>query len=1085
MADRSLDFYQALVQIDERFDEHSIADNGAGATDGDYTQRGPRAGVPEDQGSSDMVLQATGTPSQDGDLEIVASRAGMPDDRAELIWRDVADGDSTSNYKGWDGPELVTGWESVQSATASTANRETFTAAITLQSGDVLAVVGQNGTSASGQFPIYLSRYSATGGWSSLTALSPGNSEAQKGCGLLQTQDGVVQIYTVADGGKQIDVHSSTDDGTSWAPHSLRVLRQDVPDSDIRKIAVAYSARQILLLVSYVDGGSYEAVQYLSTDDGKSFSTIGTTFSSDSPDSDEVEGPSLVGLRGGGFVAAWRDANGANYRTAAIPDGSTSIASSAKVTVVPANTTEDCAVALYQRPSGEVLLFAHADGAAFGDLQQYVSTDLGESWSAMQTAVQLDKSSAPNTELLYFYDYAECYGRGILITRYKTSGTNSYDQYSVAALYLGGYSNHTAPGLDPDSFSAFGKLGFLAYGADAGSGTDGSGPWFPMCLPGDLADVTLSSGGTESVDADKCSLSTSAATHYWEWSSTTTGGACVECSFAVTAGGSTASEAVGMEVNRKGTSSDHYTVTVRASTTGWSLFDEGGSPTQIGSTVTIDMTTPLRIRVVMGVDGAVSTFYCRDEHNREWAEGPAGDATSIAGVLDSYLRFGHTASTTSSSEWYFAGFSRPPLGQWAPRSVGDVFDGWSNPEDLRGVPASGAFQAVTDGVSVRAVDGPACVDDSWRVRADYAYPIASILPSYKSSPDQPWRSVADGAQMLIPFDPEPDFSGDAGTEVKAFLFAFVNCNIKEAYIEGYNGTLWTQVARLRASDNFTGLKYSREGRLIQVDTGQSQTADRYFFRELHAGDTFDFGTSDPVVLRKIAHNTEGAFTDSATVRPTIVLADDDLSGSEPSSGTGSVWRRDFAAVVYQTSTYRAWRIRIPAHKTADGYYQIGNFVIGSPAIFGTPNDRGFSNALRFNVDYNDAPSGRRSFRRRGKPRRSVEFALANTAVDLNNVQADSPVPHYVTPDGSTPLAAVADTSRQIEGIVHRCTEQGLPTVYVSRLDKLSGSTVEALNEPLRWIYGRLRTNPRRDHVLGTEGVSEVERLNTVTVQEEI
>ena len=1096
MADRSLDFYQALVQIDERFDADSIADNGAGATDGDYTQRGPRAGVPEDQGSSDMVLQATGTPSQDGDLEIVASRAGMPDDRAELIWRDVDGGDSTSNYKGWEGPELVTGWEAIQSHTAASSSAQIRPSVITLQSGRALAVAGQNGTSASGQFPIYIMRYDPASGWSSLSDLSPGNGATQH-CDLLQLPDGKVLIFLIAEDTDQVDVRVSEDDGATWAPYALRVLKTPVADTDVRQLAVAYSARQIVLFVGYHDGSTFDMAQYASSDLGKSFAQITASYKTTSASADQGEAPSVTGVPGGGFALVYKNNQTSpdRYTSVAVPDAFTAAAelSSRNLGSTGANDTASCAA--FTRTNGDVLyLINEDDDNDGGDITIHWSADGGDNVYKQRSAANLDQGNSASGNRLYGMAYAEVAGRGLLLCRYETATAgNNYAENSVVCVYLGGYTNMTQPAADIDTAEGWGRDYYPGW-TNGPSGQVCLGPWLPVADPDDLTHSTTGSGGTVTMTAAKATFATTSASRYWTIGSTSTiepGNAgtadaiFAEVEFAVTAGGSQTAFESGFEVRGGKAGVGALVLQVRADTAGFRIHDLGATTDR--ATVSLDMTTIRKIRVVLDIDSEnYRAWYATSAHAREWTEITAGDLTDTGGAAGvTHLTFGHHASTTTTTEWVMAAIGYAGCSNYAPRTVSAIGDAWSNPTDLAGIPASSGYQMITDGVSVRAVDGPACIDDSWRVRADYAYPIASILPSYKSSPDQPWRSVADNAQMLIPFDPEPQFSGNAGTEVKAFLFAFVNCNIKEAYIEGYNGTLWTQVARLRASDNFTGLKYLRSGRMVQVDTGQSQTADRYFFRELHAGDTFDFGTSDPVVLRKIAHNTEGAFTDSATVRPTIVLADDDLSGSEPSSGTGSVWRKDFAAVVYQVTDCQMWRIRIPAHKTADGYYQIGSFVIGSPAIFGTPNDRGFSNALRFNVDYNDAPSGRRSFRRRGKPRRSVEFALANTAVDLNNVQADSPVPHYVTPDGSTPLAAVADTSRQIEGIVHRCTEQGLPTVYVSRLDKLSGSTVEALNEPLRWIYGRLRTNPRRDHVVGTEGVSEVERLNTVTVEEEI
>jgi len=1103
MADRSLDQYQALVTYDERFNATTLDDK-SGSPASSYTQRGPVAGVPLDGNDSNMVLRATGTPSQDGELGLLTSRAGMPDDRAAIVWRDVAGGDSASQFKGWEGPELVTGWEALKSATSAAANREQFTAAITLQSGGVLASVGQSGAAAGGQYPMFLEHYTPAAGWTSLGNVSPGNAADQKGPGLVQLPSGRILLFVFAAQTNQVDVLASDDDGASWSSYSRRVLNTPVPDTDTRRIAVAYSGRELLMLVQYDDGGSMNLAQYASGDLGKSFDAVDTDYTGTASGSDEPDSVCAIGLDDGTFLVGYLDNAATEYVVAAVSAAGTNIAQSTRLVLGAAGGSDQPALSLYQRATGQILAFFHLDSSTSeGSVTLMTSDDGGvtfDNGGGSRLSVVSMVSLGSNNEALYNYSYAESGGRGLLVTRWRTSdGSNSYDTYSTACCYLGGFTDQTAPL----------PLTSTLIGADWGLGRwtgwpqrddiptqpSGAGPWLPVGDPQYTATATGASGGTVAMTADRCDLSTTAAAHHWtiggsgsSQASLQSGGALfAEFEFRVDSGGSVSAMEVGAEIelDRSTASGIEAVVQIRASTTAFQIYDTGAGAA-VGSNVTLDMTTFRKIRILVdAVAAEVLTWYTTDAHLRVWTAGPSGSLTATGGTSAlGQITWGHLNSTTSASAWKLAAVGWGGASGWNQADFGDIGDGWTNPDDLRGIPVSGAYQYLHDDVRIAAVDGPACVGDRWTTSAAYEYPATALLPTSNPSPSRPWESVADNTEMSFVFDPEADFT-EASFSGTSLLVGVYGSVLREFYFEGWDGAAWNQLIHAEGFEFFDGLKYARKGGNVAVDTGQSQTAERYFFREAHAGDVFDFGTTDPYVLRTIKNNTEGAFTDSTTVRPTLILEPSELDGSEPSSGTGKVWRRDFAGITHAASGYQKYRLRIPAHKTPIGRYRIGSLFIGTIAALGTPNDRGFSNAMEFNVDYGQSPSGRRSARRRGPPRRSVEFALANTAVDLSDVQADSPVPHYVTPNGSDPIAAVADTSRQIEGVILRASEAGLPVVYVARMDKLSGTNVETITEPNRMLYGRLRTNPRRDHVVGTEGSTEVERLNTVTVEEEV
>ena len=101
-ADRSSSRYQGLLIPDPRITVDAITHEGAGNTDSDYGQCGPRPGVPVPTEDSDMLLRAAGDMSARARLEIYTQRAGHAGrDGAGFLWRDNSDG-SDPAYNGRD-----------------------------------------------------------------------------------------------------------------------------------------------------------------------------------------------------------------------------------------------------------------------------------------------------------------------------------------------------------------------------------------------------------------------------------------------------------------------------------------------------------------------------------------------------------------------------------------------------------------------------------------------------------------------------------------------------------------------------------------------------------------------------------------------------------------------------------------------------------------------------------------------------------------------------------------------------------------------------------------------------------------------
>ena len=1078
MANRSRDRYQALVLHEERVNNDTLQARGAGATDSSYTQASTVAGVPEPTGDPSMVLQASGPMTDDTTFQVDAKRAGMPGiDGASYVFREGTSGD----WYGHDGPQVITGWDALISDTGTL--RQVFPAAITLATGEVMAAVSQV---AADPYNVSLQLYDpddSGGSWSAVPA-TPQSSQHIKGPGLLQLPSGKILLFVTADGGQQVDVLQTDDKGSTWSIAAERVLSHDIAQADIRRIAVAYSAGQIVMLVSWWTGSAYNMAQFASYDLGARFERVDSSFTATAAASDEPASPVVLALRAGGFLAGWQDrASGAlDFRVARLAVASDVVASLTHQDIAAGAAADNPALAMYEARSGEVYAFCHDGGSSSGDLTVYRSIDSGDSFTKYEAAAQFVD---PTDASLYHYTAAEAGGTVCLLTRWTGEG-NSYANDSVACVYLGGYSQHTLPAQGEGS--RWLGTDYMAWGKNQ----DEALPWLPLTLPHNLDNnggsspywaQSTSGTASESLTAAGMNVTTTSGTDSWEFAWTKTAETLmVEFAVRVNSGGSVSSDDVAVRIEWGDGSSYAYDVSIRLTTTTLRLYDNHAAATK-GSDASADFTARKHVRIALDDDGNVRTWIGSRAQLRVWSEGPEATLTS-SGTSNNTVSFGHRASGTADSDWYFVGLARDGVDFYAPSSTATPAEEWTNPDDLRGRDFTALPRFVAEGLSLASVDGPARIGDRWTVGSSSVYSGGNVASVESPSPSRAWRSIADGTEMIFAWDLDAigtssEFDCDS---VGAFA---LQTNIREFYVETYDGASWSTLIHAEAYDAFSGLKYGRKGAVVSVDTGQSQTGDRYLFREMHAGDTFDTGATDPVVLRKIAHNTEGAWTDSTTVRPRLTLDPAGLTGAEPSSGTGRIWRREFGGVAHNASGFQAIRLRIPAHKTADGYYKIGAFVLGPVVVFGTPVDFGHSLTIERNVERFTRPDGVRAERVLGRPRRVIEFAIANGAVDLTNVQVGTPVPHYVTADGSTPVAAVADTSRQILGAVLRAADARAAAVYIGRLEQLSGSSSEQISEPYRFLYGRLVSDPRVENVLGYEDYNEAERLSTVSIEEEI
>src|SRR3990167_7042657 len=268
-----------------------------------YTEAGPHTGVPEADQTSALVLGGTGDQGADGDLELLTRRAGgVGQERGGFVWRDAEAGDTTAQYRGWDGPQIVSGWETLAWSTVA-VGAEPDPQVIRLAAGRLLASYN---TSTLGV--VQVSRYDpTTAAWTAvnLSTTYAGATYIPTEACLLELPSGRVLAYVSSRTVGHVDAYYSDDEGTTWAPYAYHVYERQYSLGTIVivRLRAAYSAGEVLLLVGYTVGGVGQVASYASTDLGQQFDEV----VADLVAAQDIISFDLVPVASGGYLLCYVD----------------------------------------------------------------------------------------------------------------------------------------------------------------------------------------------------------------------------------------------------------------------------------------------------------------------------------------------------------------------------------------------------------------------------------------------------------------------------------------------------------------------------------------------------------------------------------------------------------------------------------------------------------------------------------------------------------------------------------------------------------------------------------------------------------
>jgi hypothetical protein len=895
---------------------------------------------------------------------------------------------------------------------------------------------------------------------------------------LLQIPSGrVLLMYWVRDTPAnlaQVQIQYSDDDGDTWTIHSRYALATSLSTAastgwNLRRLRAAYNDGSILLVghIKSKDGSGDpdSLVQYASDDLGATFEQVEIL---DHTAGDDAGQHDIVALPGGGYQVSYTKDGpsvfSAYRRTIA---GAFSPLSVATEVAGSADDIEEDGHCAWTAEDGTIYAawITSSVEAAASMMRVERSSDLGDTWEWLDDAANPSSAfpkprpfwSGETSTVLQAMTACERQGQTVMLHGQAVSGSPAHEDDAIGCLYLGGHSTVTMPprSLFQRDTQQHGLLN----------------TWISLDTPGNIGHYTKTSTGspTETLAATGLrTQETTAETQYWTKAgiSTDIDDCLVVLAYLETVGGdssATSSKYRAITI-RAADGSAHYEADIIIGTQSVLLYDRNGT-SQVGSSVTVAGAGGLWIlAAIRGADVKLWTRAGGPSSDMDWVSGPStGSLTDGGGGTASHaVIWGRqvTGGTTTTTDWLQVSYGL---------HVGQV--GLSEGQGTTGLmprPLSASYLGVDDGVRIRAVDGPGAVEDEWAVPIRYQYPIRAIDPTLYPSPRYVWRS-ANTTQHIIAWSIDPLAPAPPDTGLGAIYLGGIN--FATATLEGWTGGSWVTVAAIDAKIEGATVAYTRSGSTV-YNSGADSHSDGWLSLDELAGGSFKL---DGSTVRKIDTNTEGRWS-TLTMSPRLFL--DDVVGGDPASGTGEIWAPSIC-VIYTApagTLLSKMRLTIDSQTTADGYFEIGNLTIGR-FIPLRQYSHGRSIALDANVQTTETGDGTRYTRRQGPARRSVAFAWRE-GVDTSDLYGGTP-DYYQWGDNkvATPTAAPLT----MEGLIKLTDGPDLPVLYIPSATT-SRTTLRYREE---MIWGRIQTGSRREAVVGDERSSEVFRIQTVQMDEEV
>ena len=1106
--------FVALIPTDNRLTDPASS---LWSTHTSVTQAGPTAGVPEAQGSYDLILQASGTQTASTSLTTQIVRGGMPDASAqsgEIVWRYTTDG--SNDYRGWEQPISTSSWEPVGWVSSGATDERVHPHAVTLSSGTVLCAVEYWDGSTGGHGISAYIRDVATGIWGRVAIFDPSTSSDERGywpC-LVVAEDRIMCFAWVhnpnyGDDRMRVRCWTSTDSGLTWRMTS----RQCTTDTTTYvstaagsasvfwagRLRGAYNNGQVLLIAhcrrSILGATALGdiAFQWASGDLGQSLTLIyqGT---GDTVTPSNFAGHDIIPY-GGGFAISFcsgdSDIVNAELYVSRITSAYQSIASTTHNLVMSnvAAFALDATSGNAQMTNPESALVADESGTlwCYGKTATEVklSRDGGLTWNTAGLSGVDCWSSVTRRHFCAVFQR----GRVLLLSNY--SAATATNDNSLIVSYLGGWSQFAQPYLDAPSLVVNIQQQF-DVGHNPAQLAQNCG-W--TATTAGTSSTSLTGSGRERITAgDGAGASGSIYNTKSEAHAETKQGAIIQWSSYAVQGGSTSFNRVATRI-RLGNATAGGEITIRQLNTAFAAVDGAGN-SLLSVTGLTSAAVQFRVGMYAKTTGTptlqcVIAYRMHDaSDDRQWTISGVLTVADDGGAGGDFfiVDFGCLAPASGGStqvigDWYDGPYYTAD--DAGTRSALTMSDGawWAwvkashNPTLLTGKGLASVAGYLGAGVSVAAVDGPAFAGDTHTIETRYRYPIENVWPEVARSPRTGWRSTT-LAQHDIAWKLSPGLVTVTHRPEGAYTaITLRGINWRTATLSYSDAPAsFVSMISIDAASGMSGLTFTRTGATIRANSAGTSL---YFAENELAGFTVDLGSS---VYRRILGNSEGMWTSSGDF-PRCVIQLESAAGTDPASGAAlSIWSTEVTAYISSQNAI-GYRLRIDAQTTVDGYLAIGEARIGPMLILGKSPAAERQVEFVPGVQIDDLADGSTRAALVAPGRRTVDIAWTD-GVRTDEFHGTRSAYVRATASGGVGSPSIpAATPYSLEGLMRR-----IGTGYVTYLPRVVYGTDSAIfNRRHQHVTGTLgdRVRVETTNAKAAENSTEFVRIATVKIREEV
>lgn len=1073
-----------------------------------FTQGASVAGVPSaDQSGTSLVVTATG--SQSGDINIKTDRSGHVIDDAAFLWKFSTDTD----FYGWDVPTMVSSVETLASNGGSTFLNYKCRGAVRLPSGVVL-VVSEKITATNND--IFVNKIAVDGTITNATLdqadVSTLGGQSRHPAMCVLPDDSVLCAFWVNNNKEnlaQVNICRSTDEGSTWTLVSRRALPTDIDTSstfgagatgfDLDRLTIAANSSQVLLFAGLLNHNESQVngnliYQYASTSEGLKFQFIDNN---DPTQTDKFFRPNIVVFNDVFIIGYIRSSDSLGFfrLQSAFESFQTKLGVYTEDTLTPDGVVcnvvtsgsqtrlEDGNLAMWIDTAGRIYLAYITSGShnrlagAFSDSLAKATESLGKNWTLW--GQKTGATSEPHMILLEasgvanvggIDNLAACSGLGpqMIFVQWDPNGTNNF-KGSIIKLELGGYANINYPNLmqyPQDQNKAYTTLDWLPIDVPAQDSV-----WTKATSGSPTETITtklaLSCGNTETID-------------YTRAISDKTGGLLAH---AITDNivGTSATRGNGVKIQiQEKSSANTIMAEVIIKNNAIYLYD-GHTSGLLASATGLSIT---KYDVLVFVDNSsnkATVYYAEAQNPRKYSKitgSLSTDSNTTQAVTWGIIS---STGTARSADWYLFSFSEGAATGFG-LSDKSVFP--------RPYPPQGFSIPLTGGTLISTLDGPARLDDAYTIEQEFENPIARVLYPVAPNSQVTWHSTKIATDPDSNNPPQEDIawaldSSLLGTEDSKGLSDTIglhlkNINFRSVEIQKYASSSWTTIATV-SNDVGGSFNFTRKGNVI-ISTATNGTF--LHMDECSGWRVFMDDGAGKTLVRKVKNNSEGVFANSTSKR--AVLQIEGAKSTDPTSGTAYLIPDSVTILLHNVGDLAGIKIRITAQRTLEGYFQIGQMVLGNLIMPAGQYSRGRTIALNADVVESTDNNGVLRSRRAGRGGRVARVAWTD-GVDISALYETNADPDYwkINTSGNA-IAAQGSAPTTMLGLVSYLAGSTEALVYLPHIEKTANSS-SVINRYHDHILCTMGNDVQIESVIGSEnrptGEGEVFRVGTVVLRE--